>query len=127
MPEINSFPDYMADWDRLIAAVRNNDSTLPDLSGLVGPLEALLNEARTVDAAKAAARAQLRQGSKRTRTLIPEGRAAASRLRAALVAHYGNHNEDLGEFGITPVRTRRVPQQADPAPPSPTVPVPLPE
>ena len=127
MSEITSFPDFMANWDRLITAVRNNEQTLPDLSGLLGPLENLLDEARALDAAKAAARAQLRQGSKRTRTLIPEGRAAASRLRAALVAHYGNHNEDLGEYGITPVRTRRVPQQADPAPPSPPVPVPQPE
>jgi hypothetical protein len=127
MSEITSFPDFMANWDRLITAVRNNEQSLPDLSGLLGPLENLLDEARALNAAKAAARAQLRQGSKRTRILIPEGRAAASRLRAALVAHYGNHNEALGEYGVTPVRTRRVPQQADPPPPSPQVPVPQPE
>ncbi len=121
MPDINSFPDYMADWDRLIKAVENNSEILPNLSGLMGPLEAILNEARDLDAAKAAARAQLRQGSKRTVTLVPEGRAAASRIRAALVAHFGSHNEILGEFGITPVRRRRVPQQPDPPPPSPPI------
>ena len=121
MPAITSFPDFMAAWDRLIKAVDNNQQDLPDLSGLVGPLEALLDEARALDAAKEAARAQLRQGSKRTRALIPQGRAAASRLRAALVAHFGNHSEILGEFGITPVRTRRVPQRPDPEPPSPPI------
>ena len=116
MSDINSFPDFMADWDRLILAVGNNQQTLPDLTGLVGPLTVLLEEARTVHAAKAAARAQLRQGTKRTRTLVPEARAAASRLRAALVAHFGNHNEILGQFGITPVRSRRVRPPADPPP-----------
>ena len=124
MPEINSFPDFMADWDRLITAVNNNQQSLPDLGGLLGPLEVLLNEARSLDAAKTAARAQLRQGTKRTVILKVDGRAAASRLRAALIAHFGNHNEMLGEFGIVPVRTRRVPQRPDPEPPSPSVPVP---
>jgi hypothetical protein len=127
MPDVSSFPDFMADWDRLIKAVDKNQQLLPDLAGLVGPLEALLAEARDLDAAKAAAKAQLRQGSKRTRTLVPEGRAAASRVRAALVAHFGSHNEILGEFGVAPVRRRRVPQQPDPAAPSPPVPVPKPE
>jgi len=127
MPDINSFPDFMADWDRLIKAVDNNQQSLPDLAGLVGPLSAVLNEARDLHAIKAAARAQLGQGAKRTRILIPDGRAAASRLRAALVAHYGNHNEILVQFGITPVRSRRVRQQVDPPPPVPPVPVPQPE
>jgi hypothetical protein len=126
MPEINSFPDFMADWDRLITAVNNNQQSLPDLGGLLGPLEAFLNEARSVDAAKTAARAQLRQGTKRTQILKVDGRAAASRLRAALIAHFGNHNEILVEFGIVPVRTRRVPQRPDPEPPSPPVPAPQP-
>ena len=124
MSEITSFPDFMAAWDRLIKAVGNNEKNLPDLSGLVEPLKALLNEAKDLDAAKAAARAQLRQGSKRTRSLTAEGRAAAARLRGALIAHFGSHNEILVEFGIVPVRTRRVPRQADPPPPSPAVAVP---
>jgi hypothetical protein len=127
MPDMTSFPDFTADWDRLLKAVRNNQAILPDLSGLAGPLETLLNEARELDAAKAAARAQLSQGAKRTRALVPEGRAAASRLRAALKAHFGGHNEMLVQFGITPLRARRVPQPADPPPPSPAVPISTPE
>jgi hypothetical protein len=118
MPVVSSFPDFMADWDRLVRAIDNHQRDLPDLAGLVAPLEELLAEARNLNAAKAASRAQLRNGGKRTRTLLPEGRAAATRLRAALVAHYGNHNEILGEFGIVPVRRRRVPERADPPPPT---------
>src|SRR6185295_5818233 len=127
MPTTTSFPDFMAAWNRMIAAVKKNQQLLPDLSGLVDPLEAILEEAKALDAAKAAAKAQLAQGAKRTRTLIPEGRAAAARLRGALIAHFGSHNEILGEFDIVPVRRRRVPQQPDPAPPTPTVQVPKPE
>ena len=127
MSEITSFPDFMADWDRLLKGVRNNQEILPDLSGLMGPLDVLLEEARDLDAAKAAARAQLSQAAKRTRAVIPEGRAAASRLRFALKAHFGGHNEILLEFGIAPLRARRQGQPADPPPPSPPVPVPTPE
>ena len=127
MSDTRSFPDFMATWNRMIKAVENNQQALPDLTGLVGPLATLLEEAKNLDVAKAAARAQLRQGSKRTRTLIPEGRAAAARLRGALIAHFGSHNEILVEFGIAPVRARRVAQQADPPPPTPPVPVSSPE
>ncbi len=127
MPNVTSFPDFMADWDRLLKSIRNAAASLPDLSGLAGPLSALLDEARELEATKAAARAQLSQGAKRTRALIPEGRAAASRLRAALKVHFGGHNEDLVQFGITPLRARRVPKPADPVPPTPLVRVPTPE
>ena len=46
MPNVSSFPDFMADWDRLLKSVRNNLASLPDLSGLLGPLDALLDEGR---------------------------------------------------------------------------------
>lgn len=127
MPENSSFPDFLADWDRLVKGVNNNASILPDLSGLVGPVESLLEEGKNLEAEKAASKAELSQGAKRTRTLVPEGRAAASRLRAALKAHFGGHNEKLVEFGIAPLRKRRLPQPVDPPPPSPAIPVPEPE
>lgn len=127
MPDISSFPDFMADWDRLLKSVRNNLVILPDFSGLLGPLDVLLEEARELEVSKAAARAQLSKAAKRTRALIPEGRAAASRLRSALKVHFGGHNEALVQFGITPLRARRVSKPADPEPPNPPVPVPTPE
>ncbi len=125
MPEISSFADFLADWDLLLKGVANKNG-LPDLSGLTLPLEEILEEGRDQEADKAAARSQLSQGSKRTRTLVTDGRAAASRLRSALKAHYGGHNEVLVEFGIAPLRKRRSPQPADPPPPNPPI-APLPE
>jgi hypothetical protein len=125
--KVSSFPDFMAYWDRLLKAVRNNQADLPDLSGLVGPLDALLNEARDLEADKAEARSLLSQAAKRTRVLIPEGRAAAARLRDALKVHFGGHNEALVQFGVPPLRTRRASKPADPEPPNPPVPVPTPE
>lgn len=121
---VSSFPDYMAYWDRLLKAVRNNQDILPDFSGLVGPLNSLLEEARELETDKAKARSLLSQSAKRSRILIPEGRAAAARLRDALKVHFGGHNEALVQFGVAPLRTRRVSKPADPAPPSPTVPGP---
>ena len=121
MAEMSSFPDFMADWDRLIKGVRNKSDVLPDYSGLLEPLEKLLEEGRSLEVAKAGARAQLGQAAKRSRSLVAEGRAAASRLRAALKAHFGGHNEMLVEFGVAPLRKRRVPQPVDPPPPTPTI------
>jgi hypothetical protein len=116
MPEISSFADFLADWDLLLKAVAKKNG-LPDLSGFVLPLDKILEEGRDVEVDKAAARAELSQGAKRTRELVTEGRAAASRLRSALKAHFGGHNEALVEFGIAPLRKRRAPQPPDPAPP----------
>ena len=125
MPHPSSFSDFLADWDLLSKGVRNKPG-LPDYSGLLEPLEDILEEGRNLEADKAAARAQLSQGAKRSRSLIVEGRAAASRLRSALKAHYGGHNETLVEFGVAPIRKRRAPQPADPAPPNPPI-APMPE
>ena len=121
---VRSFPDFMADWSLLVSAVENNSETLPDLSGLLSPVKGFLAEARELDAVKAAARAQLSQGAKRTRTLVPEGREAATRLRNAIKVHFGNHSEKLVEFGIAPLRTRRRRQPADPPKPDPEISVP---
>lgn len=114
----SSFADFMADWDLLIKGVRNKPD-LPDYTGLLEPLEEILEESRDMEAGKASARSLLSLGAKRSRSLIAEGRAAASRLRSALKAHYGGHNETLVEFGIAPIRKRRTPQPADPPPPNP--------
>jgi hypothetical protein len=119
MPAINSFADYLADWDRLIKSILKNQDNLPDFSGLVGPQD--------LNVAKAAARSELRQATKRTTLLIPEGRASASRLRAALKAHFGGHNETLVQYGVAPLRKRRSPLPADPPPPSPVIETPTPE
>ncbi|MEA2561863.1 MAG: hypothetical protein QOH06_3367 [Acidobacteriota bacterium] len=126
MPDISSFADFLADWDLLLKGVANKNGSLPDLSGLTMPLEEILEEGRDQEADKAAARAQLSQGSKRTRALVTDGRAAASRLRSALKAHYGGHNEVLVEFGIAPLRKRRTTLPTDPPPPNPPI-APLPE
>ena len=125
--KVSSFPDFMAYWDRMLQAVRNNQADLPDLSGLVGPLNVLLDEARQLETDKAEARSLLSRAAKRTRALIPEGRAAAARLRDALKVHFGGHNEALVQFGVAPLRTRRAVKPADPEPPNPPVPVPTPE
>lgn len=129
MSEISSFADFLADWDLLIKGVnnnQNNDPSMPNLTGLVTPLVGILDEGKDQEVSKAAARAQLSHGAKRTRALVTEGRAAASRLRSALKAHYGGHSEKLVEFGIAPLRKRRAPQPADPAPPNPPI-APVPE
>lgn len=132
MPNMSSYADYLADWERLLLAVENNEELLPDLMVQRVPLQDLLEEAKELSVRQKASMAQLREDSKRRRALVPEGRAAASRLRSALKAHFGGHSEKLVEYGIAPLRARRalppdpVPVPVEiaekPAPPAPSAP-----
>jgi hypothetical protein len=118
--KVSSFADYLTDWERLLTAVNNHETELPDLTAQVGPMETLLQEGKTVSVRQFASLAQFRGDAKRRRELVNEGRAAASRLRAALRAHFGTHNERLAEFGASPLRPRRaIPPDPDPEPPIP--------
>ena len=118
MSNASSYADYLADWERLLLAVNNNEEGLPDLMIQKIPLQDLLQEARELAARQDASKAQFRVDSKRRRALVPEGRAAASRLRAALKAHFGGHSERLVQYGIAPLRARRtLPPDPIPNPP----------
>ncbi|MES1244604.1 MAG: hypothetical protein ABUT39_23560 [Acidobacteriota bacterium] len=114
MPEITSFADYVTDWERLLAAVANNEAGLPDLGPQRTSLEDILEEAKAVSTRQDASRSQLSADAKRRREILFEGRAAASRLRAALKGHFGGHNEKLVEFGARPIRQRRTAKLVDP-------------
>jgi hypothetical protein len=114
MPEITSFADFITDWERLLTAVTNNEANLPDLGLQKVSLEDILQEAKTVSTRQDASRSQLAIDSKRRREIVFEGRAAASRLRAALKGVLGGHNEKLVEFGLRPIRRRRSIPLVDP-------------
>jgi hypothetical protein len=114
MQQTASFADFIADWERLLTAVANNETNLPNLSAQVGSLDYILQEAKVLGARQDASRAQLAGDSKRRREVTFEGRAAASRIRSALKGHFGGHNEKLVEFGVRPVRRRRSIPLVDP-------------
>lgn len=116
MPENTSLADYVTDWERLATAVANNAAILPDLSLQKASLEIILQEAKDVSIRQDASRSQLAADSKRRREIVFEGRAAASRLRAALKGVLGGHNEKLVEVGIRPLRRRSIPLVDPPLP-----------
>jgi hypothetical protein len=114
MSEITSFADFVTDWERLTAAVTNNEANLPDLSLQKASLASILQEAKEVSTRQDASRSQLAVDSKRRREILFEGRGAASRLRSALKGALGGHNEKLVEFGLRPIRQRRSSPLVDP-------------
>lgn len=114
MPISKSYADFIADWERLLAAVENNEASLPDLGLQRVSLDDILQEAKAVGTRQDASRSQSAADAKRRRELIFEGRAAASRLRAAIKGHLGGHNEKLLEFGARPIRQRRIAKLVDP-------------
>ncbi len=114
MPQTASFADFLTDWERLLTAVNNNETNLPDLTLQLGSLEGILQEAKVVSVRQDVSRSQLAADSKRRREILFEGRAAASRIRSALRGHFGGHNEALVEFGVRPHRQRRSSPLVDP-------------
>jgi hypothetical protein len=94
MRNTRSFADFITDWERLLDAVENNETNLPDLSLQRGTLDHILEEAKAVGTRQEASRSQSAIDAKRRRELIFEGRAAASQLRAR---HQGIHRRPQRE------------------------------
>jgi hypothetical protein len=115
MQPTSSFSDFITDWERLLTAVSNNETGLPDLGPQKISLEDILQEAKDLGVRQDASRSQLAADSKRRREVIFQGRAAASRLRSALKGYFGGHNEKLVEFGVRPLRRRRSIPLVDPS------------
>jgi protein required for attachment to host cells len=115
MQQPTSFSDFITDWERLIAAVTNNEVSLPEHELQKRSLEDILEEAKELGTRQDASRSQLATDSKRRREVIFQGRAAASRLRSVVKGRFGGHDEKLVEFGIRPLRQRRSIPLVDPA------------
>lgn len=121
MPNRSSYADFITDWERLLQAVDNNGNTLPDISGQVTALSAVLAEVRSVGARQDYHRAGLRGETRRLRELLTDGRDSALRIRAAIRSHLGPRQEKLAEFRI-PVLGRNRPASTQPVPPPPPPP-----
>lgn len=109
----------IGDWQRLAAALAQNEDDLPELAGAQGRLETLL--AQVLDySQRQAAHAALKQDASQTLIdLTSECSRQATVIRFALKQHYGPRNEKLVEFGIQPFRGRVRKPGTVPEPPPP--------
>ncbi|HKI03221.1 MAG TPA: hypothetical protein VKK31_14685 [Thermoanaerobaculia bacterium] len=124
-----SIAELIINWEKLVANVRGSLSEVPHLSIHAGPLELVLAQARDLSIRLETRKGIKQQESQERRLLLKQGNALASRIRAALKAHYGLDNERLVEYGASPLRGRSryktKKKTTTPQPPE-TAPVPVP-
>ncbi len=121
-----TYRGILGDLERLNTALIANAAELPQLEGVRGQLEQLLNLARGVAQEQAALVAQKQDASLRLAKLLGNGQRVATAARKLLKAHYGLNAEKLAEFGVQPfrgrIRRKAAPETPTPeaAPPKPT-------
>jgi hypothetical protein len=119
-----SIAELIINWEKLVTTVRASLAEVPHLSTYTGPLELVLAQARDLSIRLETRKGIKQQESQERRVLMKEGKALASRVRAALKAHYGLDNERLVEYGASPIRARSRSKTKKAPPPVETVPVP---
>ncbi len=107
----------IGDWQRLVAALTQNEAELPELAGAQGRLEALLAQVLDYTQRQATHAAVKQDASQKLIDLTSECNRQATAIRFALKQHYGPRNERLTEFGIQPFRSRV--RKPGPPPPPP--------
>jgi hypothetical protein len=106
MSQETTYRGILGDLERLNTALIANAAELPQLEGVRGQLEQLLNQAREVAQEQGTLIAQKQDASQRLVTLLRNGQRVATAVRKVLKAHYGLDSEKLAEFGVQPFRGR---------------------
>jgi hypothetical protein len=102
-----SMADFMTDWDALLKRVAANGAELPDLSAYSAPLAQILEAAKEGIAEADGHRGAKQEAIKTLRGILTQGSLAATKLRAAVKAHYGRDSERLVEYNMRPIRPRK--------------------
>src|ERR1700712_3109892 len=99
-----SMADFMTDWDKLLKRVTANSAELPDLSVYSAPLAQILEAAKEGIAELNGHRGVKQEATKTLKEVLAQGSLAATKLRAAVKAHYGRDSERLVEYNMRPIR-----------------------
>ncbi|HEX6863474.1 MAG TPA: hypothetical protein VF414_11695 [Thermoanaerobaculia bacterium] len=116
MPKETTYAGMLGEWDRWIATLVANESTLgylqvprEELLSLAARGKALIQQQSELTAAK-------QDASKELREVMVEGQRLMTLLRVAVRQHYGIDSEKLTEFGVQPFRGRRISKKPEPPP-----------
>jgi hypothetical protein len=122
MSKIRKYSDHLGSWASLLAALTDNEGSLPHLVMPRDQLQAYLDEAQGLTVSQAVQAAAKQQTSRRLEDVVNLGSKLANSLRVAVKVVYGNQSEKLTEFHIQPFRGRT--RQATPPPVGPEAPAP---
>lgn len=106
MPNVNSFPDILEDWEGLLAALKEHPELESALETERLTLEKDLAEARALKIRQESQNASRQEVTQQLKAVIAHGRGAAIAIRAVAKGKIGYRNERLVRFRVPPVRRR---------------------
>lgn len=118
MPTISSYADLILDWEKLLAACRENGHLLTGLDLDNEPLVELLDEVKGLKIVQDNLEGNRQSTTQSLNEKCDEGREAARRLRSFVRSRIGTRSEHLPQFGVAPIRAR-VRRSLKPPPPPP--------
>ena len=124
MPGLTEYGKIFRDWDGLLGAAEKRAALLPGVDDHKAALAALLAKARELKLQQEGFSGDKKATTEQLRSLVKEGRDAASMLRAFVKSRIGLRTEVLKEFGISPSRSRKRAVKPPEVPPPATAPPP---
>jgi hypothetical protein len=122
----NSIAGQMVDHENLIVTAKASAAEVPGIGTHITPLEQVVAELKELNPRLETRKGIKQQEVQERKALLLKARELASRLRAALKAHFGLNNERLVEFGARPIRPRAKSQKNDKPEPTPQTSTPAP-
>lgn len=119
MPNNSSYADIIRDWEKLLASVQGDASTLPSAESHRLALQQTLDQIKTQKTRQDTLQATRQETTQDLNNLIVQGREQVIRLRGVVRAEVGPKNERLVQFGVAPLRKR---SRRTTTPTTPTVP-----
>ncbi len=123
----SSIADQMVDHENLLVTAKASAAEVPGIDTHITPLEQVVADLKELNPRLETRKGLKQQDVQERKALLLKAKDLASRIRAALKAHFGLSNERLVEFGARPVRPRAKSQQKNNKPETtPQTPAPAP-
>jgi hypothetical protein len=100
-------------WDVLVTSLQARLEEWPFMQPLYDELLSLVSESRGIVLQQEAARAQFHEAIGKRQDLERRGAELRTRIAAHLKAQLGFRSEQLRQFGLSPLRTRRKPVEEE--------------
>lgn len=107
MPKV-SYATVMRDWELLLGRVTANAADLPFLDAYRAQLEAELTGLKESIERQTALVSAAQQETRVVEGFLQRGNVLAVNVKAGIRTRYGNRSDKLVEFGMRPLRKRRV-------------------
>ena len=123
MPGITDYGKLFRDWEGLLGAADKRAAQLPGADDLKAALAGHLAKARDLKLKQEGFSGDKQETTEQLKSVVKEGRDAASMLRAHVKGRLGLRTEVLKEFGIAPTPSRkRAKSPGEPPPATPGAP-----